>query len=162
MFKDKPGVLIVGAGPVGMFAALALSKRGVPVQIMATGLWACSHSYALALHSQSIDLLKQAGLLDQLWSAANSVHSIGFYDSTGRKAQIRLNEASSLAVVRQSALEDLLEKALQDVNVPVLWRHDISIVSQDNGRALATVNKFKKKFVKDTAHDLVSTEWTVS
>ena len=34
MIKNTPKVLVVGAGPVGMFAALALTKRGVsPVPI---------------------------------------------------------------------------------------------------------------------------------
>ena len=32
--KKKPEVLIVGAGPVGLFAAVALAKRGIPVQIV--------------------------------------------------------------------------------------------------------------------------------
>src|SRR5437764_4408244 len=120
MLKDRPKVLIVGAGPVGMFAALALAKRRVPVQIVDTGLWRCSHSYALALHSQSLDLLKKVGLSGQLLAAANPVHSIGFYDAAGFKAQIRTHDNGStapLAVMRQSALEDLLEKALGDLDL---------------------------------------------
>jgi len=165
MFKDRPKVLIVGAGPVGMFAALALAKRGVPVSIVDTGLWACSHSYASALHPQSLDLLKQAGLEGQVWATANPVNSIGFYDATGRKAQIRLddNGSSPLAVVRQSALEDLLEKALGDLNVPVMWRHEVPTVSDEDGRTVATVNELKKKFRRDyEAQDAVHTEWEVS
>src|SRR5437016_556308 len=149
MLKDKPKVLIVGAGPVGMFAALALAKRGVQAQIVDTGLWGCSHSYALALHSQSLELLKQVGLGGQVLAAANPVHSIGFYDATGSKAQIRTHDngaAAPLAVMRQSALEDLLEKALVDLDLPVMWRHEVPAVSQVDGRAVATVNKLRKKF----------------
>lgn len=147
-----------------MFAALALAKQGVRVQIVDTGLWPCSHSYALALHPQSLDLLKQFGLFDQVWAAANPVHTIGFYDAESRKAQVRVHDANSspIAVVRQSALEDLLEKALRDVQTPVLWRHEVSSVSHHNGGILATVKKFKQKVSNDPAAGDVHAEWTIS
>jgi 2-polyprenyl-6-methoxyphenol hydroxylase-like FAD-dependent oxidoreductase len=50
MFKEKPEVLVVGAGPVGLFTALLLVKQGARVQVVDTGRRACSHSYALGLH----------------------------------------------------------------------------------------------------------------
>jgi 2-polyprenyl-6-methoxyphenol hydroxylase-like FAD-dependent oxidoreductase len=55
MFGDKtPQVLIAGAGPVGLFTALCLARRGVGVRIVDTGVWGCTHSYALALHAQTL------------------------------------------------------------------------------------------------------------
>lgn len=166
MLKGRPKVLIVGAGPVGMFAALALAKRGVPVQIVDTGLWACSHSYALALHPKSLDLLKQVGLREQVWASANTIANIGFFDAAGRKAQISIDgngSTSPIAIVRQSALEDLFEKALADLKVPVMWRHEVPAVSYKKGSALATVNKLKEKFRENAkAQDVVHTEWVVS
>ena len=159
MLLEKPKVLVVGAGPVGMFAALALAKQGVPVQIVDTGLWACSHSYALALHAQSLELLESVGLLDQVWAAANPIRTIGLYDATGRKAEIRMDGVSvpALAVVRQSALEDLLEEGLRTLNVRVLWRHEVAGVNTNSDHVSATVSKLKKKFTKD--FDIVRTEW---
>ena len=65
--------------------------------------------------------------------------------------------------MRQSALEDVLEKSLADLNLAVLWRHEVPSVSSSNGRAHATVNKLKKKFRKDDdTPDAVHTEWAVS
>src|SRR5690242_11406950 len=110
MSKTTPVVLVAGAGPVGMFAALALTKRGVKVKIVDPGLWTCSHSYALALHADSSRLLAEQGI--DVRQVAYPVNRIGLYDSEGRKKQIELGPESAVAVFRQSALEDLMEKTL--------------------------------------------------
>ena len=46
----KPDVLVVGAGPVGMCAALALARRGAGVTLIDDGWRPASRSYAVALH----------------------------------------------------------------------------------------------------------------
>lgn len=142
--KNRPKVLIVGAGPVGMYGALALAKRGVEIQIVDTGLWACSHSYALALHPHSLALLKEAGLDQQVWQAACPVRTIGLCDETGPRVRIKLKdggENTPVAVVRQSALEDLLEKALAAHGVRVCWRHEVAALGNEPDHAVATVHK---------------------
>ena len=54
---EPTDVLVVGAGPVGMMAALALAERGVRVRIIDQYRRAALHSYALALHPGSLRLL---------------------------------------------------------------------------------------------------------
>ena len=78
MFGDSPEVLIVGAGPVGQFAALSLARRGIKVRIVDRGIWPCAQSYALALHPQSLDLLHAAGLLDDVL-ANSTVQALNDY-----------------------------------------------------------------------------------
>ena len=147
MFKDKPQVLVAGAGPVGMFAALALAKRGIRVQIVDTGRRACSHSYALALHPGSLELMKDLGLLDQVHQNACSVRSIVLCDPDGPKALIALDQGesdSSLAVVRQSVMEDLFETALSRYDTEIQWQHEVCTVRNEAEHASATVNRFEK------------------
>lgn len=146
-----------------MFAALQLARRSVPVQIVDTGLWPCSHSYALALHPKSLELLKETGLAERIWETANPVETIGFYDASGRKAQIRIPEScgSPIAVIRQSALEDMLEKALGELDVSVLWKHEVPDVSFEDSHVFATVHKLRKKFEKGLAAEAMD-EWVRS
>ena len=60
--KHKSEVLVVGAGPVGLFAALALADRGLGVEIIDGQFQTAANSYALALHPGSLALLGQVGL----------------------------------------------------------------------------------------------------
>lgn len=162
MFKEKPKVLVAGAGPVGMFAALALSKRGIKVQIVDTGLWACSHSYALALHPSSLELLKDLGLHDKVLQNACPVRSIALCDADGPKARIALNDGDSggsLAVVRQSVIEDLFETELGHYDTEIQWRHEVYAVSSEVDHATATVNKFEKD---SRGYIVAHTEWTIA
>ena len=80
-----PQVLIAGAGPVGQFAALALADRGIAVEIADTGIWPCKHSYALALHPQTIRLMERYGLKQEILEAAYPVRTIGLFDKSGRR-----------------------------------------------------------------------------
>ena len=45
-----PEVLVVGAGPVGLAAALFLREEGVHVGVIDTHQRTTQHSYALAIH----------------------------------------------------------------------------------------------------------------
>ena len=162
MSKD-PDVLIAGAGPVGLFAALSLTRRGVPVRIADRGWRAGTHSYALALHPQSLGLLHEAGLLDHVMQRAYPVRSIGLYDSEGKHASIELSEFpgtwNCLAVLRQDALEDLLEDALRDMGVKVQWSHEVFSLTPADNHVAARVDKFEKDSM---GYSVSHTEWVLA
>src|SRR5262245_17789781 len=62
----EPEILIVGAGPVGLLAALLLDRREVRVAIIDQDRRTSQHSYALAIHPGTLRLLDEAGLADPL------------------------------------------------------------------------------------------------
>jgi len=64
--KRKTEVLVVGAGPVGLNAALHLAEKGVDVLIVDEEWRTATHSYGLALHAGTLDLLQKSGLADNL------------------------------------------------------------------------------------------------
>ena len=70
-------VLVVGAGPVGLMAALMLAERGTSVRIIDREKWAGEHNYALALHPASLKLLDEVGLADDLIAQGVPVSSGG-------------------------------------------------------------------------------------
>jgi 2-polyprenyl-6-methoxyphenol hydroxylase-like FAD-dependent oxidoreductase len=163
MFERTPDVLIVGAGPVGLYAALALAWRDVPVQIVDTGIWACTHSYALALHRRSLKLLQDVGLLERALESAYQVRKLALYDNSSRRAEIRLDNNADpmtcVAVLRQDVLETLLEEALANYGVRVSWRHQVSEIDPQRDHVLAAVDKYERE---SRGYVVAHTEWVVS
>ncbi|MDZ7637016.1 MAG: NAD(P)/FAD-dependent oxidoreductase [Bryobacterales bacterium] len=161
--RKKPEVLVVGAGPVGQFAALALAKRGVQVEIVDTGIWACSHSYALALHPDALALFDHFGLRDAALEKAYPVRTVGVYDETRCRAQIVLSPDGDppecLAVLRQDAIEVLLEKALTDAGVKIQWRHEVADMASNVDHVLAKVNHLKRD---SRGYVVAHSEWVVA
>ena len=63
---DKTSVLVVGAGPVGLSAALELTRLGVSVRIVDKVSAATKESRAILVNTRSLDLLDPAGASDRL------------------------------------------------------------------------------------------------
>ncbi|MHB0959366.1 MAG: FAD-dependent oxidoreductase [Pirellulaceae bacterium] len=158
--KPNPEVLVVGAGPVGLFAALTLAQRGIQVGIVDREWRTGAHSYALALHSHSLSLFEELGILDRVLERTHGVRTIGLYDRQKRRGEIRIpDSAMPVAVMRQDVLEQVLEQALERVGVTVLWNHAVArLVPQPDG-AVATVDKMVKESV---GYAVAHTEWMVA
>ncbi len=161
--KKSPEVLVVGAGPVGQLAALALAKRGIPIRIVDTGVWACSHSYALALHPAVFPLLDQFGLSEAALERAYPVKTVGLYNDAERRAQIDLTNPDDprqcMAVLRQDAIESLLEKALNDAGVKIEWRHEVADIATNVDHAVVKINHLQRE---SRGYVVAHSEWVVS
>lgn len=160
--KKKPEVLVVGAGPVGLFTALQLAKRGVRVEIIDKDWRTGAHSYALALHPSSLRLFHDLGLLTEVLDQAYLVQTIGIYDSSERQAELRTPDDSVygglVAVLRQDVLEAVLEEALKSVGVSVLWNHELSGLESRSDCARVTIDRLVKETV---GYAVARTEWAI-
>src|SRR5687768_182335 len=112
-----PEVLVVGAGPVGLVAALFLQQHGVRVEIIDMHQRTTQHSYALAIHPRTLRMLDEAGLSDELIAAGRKLTKVAYYEGRERRAEIDYSRLGSrhpyLLLVRQSLLERAAEQALR-------------------------------------------------
>ena len=143
--RHEPRVLVVGAGPVGLFTALSLKRRSVDVEIVDQERRPTSHSYALALHPSSLELLESAeidlaGLRDCM-----RVEHVTFYDGPNVQATVNLAELPVrhpyLLVMRQSHLEQVLEHELLKRKVHVRWHHRLASFREEDDHVIAEVKK---------------------
>jgi 2-polyprenyl-6-methoxyphenol hydroxylase-like FAD-dependent oxidoreductase len=112
-----PEVLVVGAGPVGLVAALFLQQYGVRVEIVDMHQRTTQHSYALAIHPRTLRILDEAGLAEVLIGAGRKLTKVAYYEGRERRAEIDYSTLATkhpyLLVIRQSSLERAAEEALR-------------------------------------------------
>ena len=160
--RPDPEVLVVGAGPVGLVAALFLEQYGVGVKIVDTHQRTTQHSYALAVHPRTLRILEEAGLADALISAGRKLTKVAYYEGREKRAEIDYSRLESthpyLLVVRQSLLERAAEEALRHKNLKVLWEHRLQGLSVEDAALRAEVDTLDQVA---TGYPVARTEWLV-
>ncbi|MEO8368953.1 MAG: FAD-dependent monooxygenase [Candidatus Solibacter sp.] len=109
-------VLIVGAGPVGLFLANECSRRGLRFRLIEARASQSEHSKALAIFPRTLEILDMAGLVDPFLETANRVTSVAVSTHGHTLAQMRFAPQDSpysfIAMVPQNITEGLLVKQL--------------------------------------------------
>ena len=160
---DRTQVLVTGAGPVGQFAALALAQRGVQVVILDEQWRSSVHSYALALHPRSLELLDACGVTEELVAAGERIERVAFYHGRERVGAVDVSRLSArfpfVLVVPQSALEEALEKRLRQAKVRVAWKHQTQELVQDASGVRVRVGRREKYSM---GYPVATTEWMIT
>jgi 2-polyprenyl-6-methoxyphenol hydroxylase-like FAD-dependent oxidoreductase len=163
MFRHRdPEVLVVGAGPVGLAAALFLQQHGVRVEIVDTDQHTTQQSYALAIHPRTLRILDEAGLSEGLIRAGRKLTKVAYYEGRERRAEIDYSALASkypyLLVIRQSLLEKAAEEALRQKKLKVLWGHRLQALTADGATVRAEVAKLDQV---QTGYAVAGSEWVV-
>lgn len=143
--SNKVDVLVVGAGPTGLLAALELARAGIEVEVIDRAWRSAAQSYACGLHGASLGHLAALGLDGPLREAGMPVETLAFYAGADRQADVHFGGAQNpdqgLLVVPQDKLEEILEEALRELGVRVRWGHRFDDCRQDDTAVFAGVEK---------------------
>jgi 2-polyprenyl-6-methoxyphenol hydroxylase-like FAD-dependent oxidoreductase len=146
--EDEPEVLVVGAGPVGLFSALLLAHSGVRVQIVDEERRPAARSYALALHPASLRLLDEVGLTPDVVDQGRRLTSLAFYEGAEARARLDFSALPGpfpfIVVLPQQSLEGILESRLEELGVPVLWNHRLAGLRLRTGGPVAEVERLAR------------------
>ncbi|BET69019.1 NAD(P)/FAD-dependent oxidoreductase [Opitutales bacterium ASA1] len=125
MKKNLLDVLVAGAGPVGLTAALCLNKAGVHVSVADAKSSGVTHSYALALHPASLSMFDDLGVVEPILAESTRVVRWAVFEKGRRVAAVPVAEPGAkfpfIAVLGQDVLERVLAHALGARGVPVHW-----------------------------------------
>lgn len=122
-------VLVVGAGPTGLMAALVLARRGVPAILVDRKAGPTRESRALAVQARTMEIYDQLGLADTVLAKANSALRIqvgGSPRGVGPNLsgfQTGATPFPGVQIFEQSHNEEMLGGALAATGGDVRWGH---------------------------------------
>jgi 2-polyprenyl-6-methoxyphenol hydroxylase-like FAD-dependent oxidoreductase len=109
-------VLIVGAGPVGLFVANECARRGLRWRLVETRSSQSEHSKALAIFPRTLEIFDMAGFVTPFLERANRVTSVAVVTHGRTLANMRFTPEESpypfVAMVPQDVTESLLVEEL--------------------------------------------------
>jgi 2-polyprenyl-6-methoxyphenol hydroxylase-like FAD-dependent oxidoreductase len=110
-------VLIVGAGPVGLFLANECARRGLRWRLIETRATQSVHSKALAIFPRTLEIFDMAGVVDPFMEAANRVTNVAVMTHGRTLARMVFEPEESpyrfIAMVPQDVTEKLLVETLR-------------------------------------------------
>jgi 2-polyprenyl-6-methoxyphenol hydroxylase-like FAD-dependent oxidoreductase len=151
-------VLIVGAGPVGLFLANECARRGLSWRLIETRSSQSVHSKALAIFPRTLEIFDMAGVVAPFLEKANRVTSVSVVAHGRTLAHLRFAPAESpyqfIAMVPQDVTERLLVEELGRKGGVVEYETTfVSAVEQDD--RVSVVLERKGESIKLTASFVV-------
>lgn len=140
MAERKPDVLVVGAGPVGLAAALELTRRGFAPRMIDQDDGPTGESRALGVNARTLELLEPSGLAERMIAAGLRLERLIAKSGTTEVAKIELNEIphrfNFMLCLPQSEIERLFIEALSERGIEMQWRTRLKTL-RANGDGLA-------------------------
>jgi len=157
-------ILVAGAGPTGLTAALELARQGVAVRLVDKRDAPATTSRAIGVQARTLELFDQRGLADELVRIGNA----GCFGSVygGGKRVFHLDFAHNesrypyILFVSQAETERVLREACAAHGVTPEWGTELIAIRQD---ALAHASSPASAVLKrpDGALEEVSTPWLI-
>jgi 2-polyprenyl-6-methoxyphenol hydroxylase-like FAD-dependent oxidoreductase len=156
--SDLP-VLIVGAGPTGLWLAIWLTRLGVRVRIVDRAAAPGTTSRALAVHARTMEFGEQVGITKALVDAGLEVESLNLWAGGRRAARVpirKIGEGLSPfpfpLVLPQDVHERLLVDHLSQLGIHVERSVTLARIDQDERSVRAVL-------VQDEAEEIVEASY---
>lgn len=135
-------VLVVGAGPTGLVAALGLAVNGVPCLVIDRRDGPSSSSRALGLQARSMELLDRFGLSESIRSVSYELSGASIMEGAREVArQPRIRPPSPFPhtyVAGQGSLEAIVRERLAGLGITIEWGCELQDLVGYENRATAT------------------------
>jgi 2-polyprenyl-6-methoxyphenol hydroxylase-like FAD-dependent oxidoreductase len=141
-FTSAP-LMIVGAGPTGLAAALFLASRGVPVRIIDAATQPTTTSKALLVNPRSLEMLKDSGVAARIIVEGWAVKGMAMHRGNREVVSVDLqHQMPQLPIgLAQARTEALLNDALETLGVRVERGVSLQTLQQDAQQVTLTLQQ---------------------
>jgi len=153
-------VLIVGAGPVGLVAAIRLREQGLAVRIIDEQTGDGKRTYPVLLHPRTLQILASLGVRAPLEWRGRFIKHLAVYADGLRRVVLDLPSAEEIApgalTLPQDVLRQGLMTRLSGLGTDVEWKTRLVALEQDD--ALVRVGLMRRERVEGEA-SVLKPEW---
>ncbi len=143
-------LLIVGAGPVGLFLANECARKGLRYRIVETNGTQSQHSKALAIFPRTLEVFDMAGVVAPFLERANRVTSVSVVTHGRQLAHIQFTPEDTpypfVAMVPQDVTEQLLLGELRRRGGDVDYRTTFRTAEQFDDHVVVTLERNGQPF----------------
>jgi 2-polyprenyl-6-methoxyphenol hydroxylase-like FAD-dependent oxidoreductase len=152
-------ILIVGAGTTGLTLANVLARRGTPLRIVDKLPGVNPYARAIALHSRTLEVFQDLGVVDAIVEKAVKVKAINQVANGERVTHGRYHDLDApfpfMAFLEQWKTETVLEQHLASYDVTVDRRTQLVAVEERLDGVRASLQK------EDGSSEIVDTQWLI-
>ena len=157
-------ILIAGAGPVGLAAAVELRRRGMNPRLIDRDAGPAPESRALAVNPRTLEILEPSGATERMLARGNRIHHM--IVRTPERELFRFDTRNLnhrfdfLLALAQSETERILAELLGESGHPVDWQTELTGLTADGGKIplrnwWQSRSEFDVVIGADGAHSLV-------
>lgn len=137
-------VLIVGAGPVGLFLARECARRGLHWRLVEEKPGQSEHSKALAIFPRTLEIFDMSGTVAPFLEMANRVTEVAVISHERSLAELEFEPAETpyrfIAMVPQNITESILAKDLEERGGRIEYETAFVAAEERDGSVQATVD----------------------
>lgn len=149
MPKKTLDVLVVGAGPVGIFCANELVRQGLSCRIVDKKVGLSDKSKALAFHIRTLDVLDDCGLIDEVLAQGQQINGILMKANGKQLAHVTFANVVAnrhfVIDLPQDKTERILDNSLHTKKINVEWQTKLTSLEQTQEGVSVTLTDADEK-----------------
>nr|HAT8714635.1 FAD-binding protein [Legionella jordanis] len=136
-------VLVVGAGPVGLFCANELHRQGLTCRIIDKKSGLSEKSKALAIHIRSLDVLDDTGFIEEIVSQGHKIVGASFQADGKELVNLSFKDVEAsrhfFIDLPQNKTEAILYEGLNNKGITVEWQTELTGIEQHSNHVVASI-----------------------
>ncbi|WP_322015936.1 FAD-dependent monooxygenase [Paraburkholderia sp. J12] len=141
--SSSPPVLIVGAGPTGLAAALSLARARIPVRLIDRAHEPGRHTRAIGIQARTLELFEQHRIVEPFLALGHRAHVANLYSNGQRRARLDFDPLFTrypyLLFLDQTVTERILAEHLATLGVEIERGCELLEVTQGSAGVNAEV-----------------------